>query len=135
MAGAVVHFEIQVADVARAVNFYTAAFGWEASMWPGSDNYWLVKTGRNTDREGHKVGIDGAIYGRYGEARPAGPSNAAVLTIDVDDVDAMVVKVRQFGGSLAIPKRGIPDVGWLAYCRDPDGNLFGMMQSDPNAKE
>jgi predicted enzyme related to lactoylglutathione lyase len=27
----------------------------------------------------------------------------------------------------------IPGVGWLAYCIDPDGNTFGIMQNDPKA--
>jgi predicted enzyme related to lactoylglutathione lyase len=27
----------------------------------------------------------------------------------------------------------IPGMGWLAYCKDTEGNIFGMMQNDPNA--
>ena len=27
-----------------------------------------------------------------------------------------------------------PGVGWLAYFHDTEGNIFGAMQSDPNAK-
>jgi len=25
-------------------------------------------------------------------------------------------------------------VGWLAYCKDTEGHLFGIMQNDPAAK-
>ncbi|HEY3840604.1 MAG TPA: hypothetical protein VGL72_28725 [Bryobacteraceae bacterium] len=32
-----------------------------------------------------------------------------------------------------IPKMPVPGVGWLAYCQDPDENMFGMMQNDPSA--
>ena len=28
----------------------------------------------------------------------------------------------------------IPTVGWLAYGKDTEGNLFGMMQADAAAK-
>jgi predicted enzyme related to lactoylglutathione lyase len=28
----------------------------------------------------------------------------------------------------------IPTVGWLAYAKDTEGNLFGMMQMDEAAK-
>jgi predicted enzyme related to lactoylglutathione lyase len=28
----------------------------------------------------------------------------------------------------------IPTVGWLAYCEDAEGKIFGVIQSDPNAK-
>jgi hypothetical protein len=27
-----------------------------------------------------------------------------------------------------------PVAGYFAYCQDPDGNLFGLMQADKNAK-
>jgi predicted enzyme related to lactoylglutathione lyase len=27
----------------------------------------------------------------------------------------------------------VPGVGWLGYAKDPDGNLFGVMQRDPSA--
>jgi hypothetical protein len=28
----------------------------------------------------------------------------------------------------------VPGVGWLAYCKDTEGNIFGMMQADKSAK-
>jgi predicted enzyme related to lactoylglutathione lyase len=28
----------------------------------------------------------------------------------------------------------IPGLGWLAYAQDTEGNIFGMLQSDPSAK-
>jgi predicted enzyme related to lactoylglutathione lyase len=27
-----------------------------------------------------------------------------------------------------------PNVGWLAYLKDTEGNVFGVMQPDPTAK-
>jgi predicted enzyme related to lactoylglutathione lyase len=27
----------------------------------------------------------------------------------------------------------VAGIGWLAYCTDTEGNIFGMMQSDPTA--
>ena len=35
---------------------------------------------------------------------------------------------------IALPRMPIPTVGWLAYAKDTEGNLFGMMQMDANAK-
>jgi len=32
-----------------------------------------------------------------------------------------------------LPKRQSPGVGWLAYGKDTEGNIFGMMQADRNA--
>jgi len=33
-----------------------------------------------------------------------------------------------------VPKRAIPGIGYLAYCVDTEGNTFGILQSDQNAK-
>ena len=32
------------------------------------------------------------------------------------------------------PKMPIPGMGWVAYYKDPDGNIFGMIQNDQKAK-
>ena len=37
-------------------------------------------------------------------------------------------------GKNVVPKMAIPGVGWLAYCTDPGGNIYGMMHDDKNAK-
>ena len=28
----------------------------------------------------------------------------------------------------------VQGVGWLMYCKDTEGNIFGMMESDENAR-
>ena len=32
---------------------------------------------------------------------------------------------------MCVPKMAIPCVGWLAYVKDPDGNIFGLMPERP----
>ena len=59
--------------------------------------------------------------------------NAFVCTIDVTDLDAMVARLVEAGGTVALPRMPIPTVGWLAYGKDTEGNIFGMMQMDPKA--
>jgi predicted enzyme related to lactoylglutathione lyase len=63
----------------------------------------------------------------------ATPVSASVLTIDVPDVDAVMQQVPDAGGEPALPKTPLPGMGWLAYCKDTDGNLFGVMAEDPSA--
>lgn len=58
---------------------------------------------------------------------------AYVCTVDTVSVDDSVKRVEAGGGSIALPKMAIPGVGWLAYCKDTEGNIFGMMQADPKA--
>ncbi|HYV35406.1 MAG TPA: hypothetical protein VE988_06865, partial [Gemmataceae bacterium] len=59
---------------------------------------------------------------------------AYVCTVDVASVDATVQKITSLGGTIALPKMPIPGIGWLAYGKDTEGNIFGVMQSDPAAK-
>jgi len=117
----VVHFEINADNVERAVRFYTDVFGWKAEKWEGPVEYWLVTTGEG------EPGIDGGIGERQG------PPEATVNTIDVGSVDDYVARVVAHGGTVIVPKMAIPGVGWLAYCKDTEGNTFGLMRSDLNA--
>jgi predicted enzyme related to lactoylglutathione lyase len=57
-----------------------------------------------------------------------------VCTVQVPSVDDYFAKAQKLGGTVALPKMPIPGVGWIAYCKDPDGNIFGLHQPDPNAK-
>ena len=124
-----VHFEIQAENVERAIAFYRDLLGWEFNQW-GKEPYWLVKTG-----EKGTPGIDGGLLPRRGPG-PADMQavNAFVCTIDVADLDAMVKRATELNGSIVLPKMPIPTVGWLAYAKDTEGNIFGMMQMDANAK-
>ncbi len=133
----VVHFEIQAANPERAVKFYKNVFGWEITEWviPGvemkdENRYWLVMTGPETE-----PGINGGLLFRRGSAPIEGqPVNAFVCTMSVANLDEYVDKALKAGGSIAVPKMAIKGVGWLAYCKDTEGNIFGMMQSDENAQ-
>ena len=124
-----IHFEIQAENTQRAIKFYHDLFGWEFSQW-GKEPYWLVKTG-----EKDTPGIDGGLMPRQGPApAEAQAVNSFVCIVDVADVDAMAKRIPEAGGKVVVPKMPIPTVGWLAYAKDTEGNLFGFMQMDANAK-
>jgi len=118
----VIHFEIPVDDPERASAFYKSAFGWRIEKWPGPMDYWMVYTG-----DDKTPGINGGIMKR-------GDVKSTTNTIGVDSVDGSIAAVAKAGGTLVMPKTPIPGVGYFAYCLDPEGNLFGVMQSDTNAK-
>ena len=124
----VVHFEIHAADPERAVNFYQTLFGWTFQKWEGPMDYWLIITGPDDQR-----GINGGLVRRQGEIDGQAVI-AYVCTVDVENVDASVQSAIDNGGQVALPKMPIPGMGWLAYCKDTEGNIFGMMQNDPNAQ-
>ncbi|MGW4488470.1 VOC family protein [Amycolatopsis sp. NPDC004368] len=124
--GRPVHFEIHAGDPERAIAFYTAVFGWKFEQW-GEVPYWVITTGEGP-------GIDGGLVPRQGEA-PGGdaPVTGFVNTVSVADVDIAVSDAIRAGGTMALPKSPVPGVGWLAYCKDTEGNVFGMLQPDENA--
>ena len=123
----VVHFEIHAADPDRAVNFYKKLFDWQFQKWEGPMDYWLITTGPN-----EQPGINGGLVRRQGEIDGQAVI-AYVCTVDVADVDASTNTATSNGAQVVLPKMAIPGVGWLVYCKDTEGNIFGMMQGDPNA--
>jgi uncharacterized protein len=117
-----IHFEIPAADTERAIGFYSNVFGWKFTKWEGPSPYWLITTGPKEE-----PGIDGGLLPRRD------PSQPCVNTIGVASVDETLETVEKNGGKVALPKMAVPGVGWLAYCKDTDGNMFGIMQPDPSA--
>ena len=119
----VVHFDISADDPERAVKFYTDVFGWTVQKWDGPVDYWLVSTGLEGE-----PGIDGGI------AKRKMPSETTTNTIEVPSVDEYLKKIGDAGGKIIAPKMPIPGVGYLAMCLDTEGNPFGIMEADPDAK-
>lgn len=117
----VVHFEFGASDLERAAAFYKIVFGWEIHKWDGPVDYWLVTTGPED-----KPGINGGLMNRRFQN--------AVNTVEVDALDATVGKIVDAGGEVVQPKTAVPGIGYMAYCRDTEGNIFGLMQPDAKAK-
>jgi len=124
----VIHFEIHADKPERAIAFYRGLFGWSIEKF-GDQPYWLIKTG-----ESGSPGIDGGLMPRRGPRPTDGqPMNGFPCTVDVPNLDASLEKATATGGRVVVPKMGVANVGWLAFCVDTEGNIFGMMQNDPNA--
>jgi predicted enzyme related to lactoylglutathione lyase len=119
----VIHFEIPAAEPDRAAAFYGKAFGWKFDKWPGPMEYWMVVTGKDGE-----PGINGGMM------RKPGGITSTTNTIGVASVDDAIAAVLKAGGKNIMPKTPIPTVGYFAYCEDTEGNVFGVMQADPNAK-
>ena len=122
-----IHFEIHAGDPERAIAFYTAVFGWSFTKWDGPWPYWLVGTGEGP-------GVNGGLVPRRGDAPVDGAAvNAWVMTVDVKSVDdALALAVAQ-GGTVAVEKMEIQGIGFLAYLKDTEGNIFGIMENTPPA--
>lgn len=120
--GRVTHFEITADQPERAVEFYKRVFGWDIDRWEGPQPYWLV-SGKPSER-----GIDGAIMQRHASGQNV------ICTMDVASWDEAAEAIKAAGGQVITEKDLIPGVGIFAYCEDTEGNLFGIMEIDPNRK-
>jgi len=119
----VIHFEIPSNDPDKLSEFYKKVFGWKFEKWGGPMEYWMVNTGP----EG-QPGINGGFM------RKQGPVTGTTNTIGVESVDESVKSANKAGGKVVMEKTPIPTVGYFAYLQDPEGNIFGVMQPDANAK-
>lgn len=111
-----VHFEIAADDVEKVALFYQQVFGWQLAWWREGLPYIVCDTGAGT-------GINGAFTKRML------PNQTTVNTIDVPSVDDFLARVEQAGGRALSPKMAVPDVGYLAYCQDIEGNIFGILEA------
>ena len=117
--GRVNWFEVHADDVKRAAAFYGKALGWKIEKWGNEAGYLVAATGDDT-----VPGINGAIMKRMGP-------NSVWVMVTVGDIDDAMRMVVEAGGAIAQPKREITGVGWVAYCVDTEGNVFGLHQNPP----
>ena len=122
MSNRVTHFEIPCDDPQTTIEFFKTAFNWKFEKF-GDYDYWFATTG-----DEKKSGINGAITKRKHPGQPLANS------INVDDVEEKAKEVERAGGQIVVPKTAIEGVGWLAYFKDPDGNIHGIWEEDKAAK-
>jgi uncharacterized protein len=124
----VVHFEIHAGNPERAINFYQKLFDWTFQKWEGPMPYWLITTGKDPE-----PGINGGLLQRQGEIDGQAVI-AYVCTVGVSSVDDYIENATKLGATIVVPKMAVPGVGWLVYCKDTEGNIFGMIQPDEGAR-
>jgi uncharacterized protein len=130
--GRLVHFEIHVEDMERAMKFYEEVFGWKFEDWSeyAGMQYYGAITG-----DASVPGIDGALIQRRGQAPETGqPMNGFSCTMGVEDYDSTENKILDLGGKVAMPKYALPGMAWQGYYTDTEGNIIGIHQPDENAK-
>jgi predicted enzyme related to lactoylglutathione lyase len=126
---AVTTFELHASDPDRSAQFYEAVLEWRFIEHTfGEATFWEIITG------GEEAGAKGRMIRRMGPAPEAGaPVMGAVITVDVEDIVAVLARAEQVGASVAMAKFAMPGIGWAAYLHDPDSNVFGLFQRDAAA--
>lgn len=121
MSNRVVHFEIPCDNPEKTMGFFKEVFGWSFQQF-GTEEYWTVMTG-----DQNSPGINGGLM------KKKDPNQPIVNSIDVVNLDEAIINIEKAGGTIVVPKMPIPTVGWLAYFKDPDGNIHGIYQKDSTA--
>ena len=121
MSNRVVHFEIPCDNPEKTMSFFKEVFGWTFEQF-GNEQYWSVFTG-----DEKSPGINGGLM------KKRDPNQPIVNSIEVVNIDEYITKIEKAGGKIVVPKMAIPSVGWVAYFKDPDGNIHGVYQTDPTA--
>jgi len=126
--GRLIHFEIHATDPEALVRYYSELLGWEFDLQPQME-YWLIRTGPEGE-----PGINGGLLRRPVPGPAGGPLlNAFVCTVEVDDLEVALARNAELGGEVALPRMAVTGLGWLAYVKDPDGNILGLLQPEPSA--
>ncbi len=120
-----VYFEIHASEPQRAMGFYGTLFEWRFEPAQGAPvPYWRIDTG----------GARGGLLQRPAATPPAEcGANAFVCSFETADLDASTERVRNLGGTIALPKFAVPGVCWHGYFLDTEGNTFGLFQPDSGA--
>jgi predicted enzyme related to lactoylglutathione lyase len=125
MSNRVVHFEIHADKPERAIMFYKKVFDWKIHKW-GEIEYWLITTGNDDE-----PGINGGLMPRMGDHNgEKSVISSYICTIDVSSLDDSIKAVAENGGKIVKAKREIKGVGWVAFAKDTEGNIFGIMQAE-----
>jgi predicted enzyme related to lactoylglutathione lyase len=119
----VVHFEIPVDNIERAIKFYKETFDWKITPVPEM-NYTLLGTVEVDQNNMPKE--SGAINGGMME-RSFG-IKGPVLTINVESIDKSIEMIQKQGGKIIQDKMEVPNIGFIAYFEDTEANILGLIQ-------
>jgi uncharacterized protein len=109
----VCHVEWGTQDPTGLSQFLSQLFGWEFQPFTPGYLMYLPADG------GASVGIN------HSDMMKSGGSPS--VSVWVKDLDAMLTKAQELGGSIAVPKVQMGS-GAFAFIQAPDGNIIGLQQ-------
>lgn len=116
MGNPIFHWELVVADVDKAMDFYSKVFDWEFDQ-EHFPNYPLIKTGDNPG---------GGMLKKPEQLRSPGLH----IYFHTEDIESTLARVTVTGGTVISPRMAIPGIGFWAVFADPDGIPVGIMQME-----
>ena len=111
------HVEFDSTDLERTRRFLGGLFGdWQFQGW--GDKYLLFST-------------PGGPGGGINRVDKLQGGSGTLVHVEVDEIEPYLARVEGLGGRIHTPKTEIPEIGWFAIVKDPDGNLLGLYQDKP----
>lgn len=120
MSDIIVWADIPVTDMERATEFYGHVTGKHVAM--------MENTNATVAVIGDPNGGPGVSADLYLGGTPS-HDGARIFLGSGGDIDGMLVRVPQAGGTVLKPKEFMGEmVGWVAWVEDSEGNLIGIQQ-------
>lgn len=116
-------WEINAEDAEPLANFYKRVLEWETDFNQQSGFYSVKSSGRDS-------GIAGGIFTGKGNLPPH-----RALYVEVDAIDDIMTKVPLHGGKVALEPYDFEGVGRLAFFRDPEGHMIGLIQRQQKVEQ
>lgn len=122
----VVHFEIYVADMARAKAFYEAVFETTLEKMPNPTpevemDMWFFPMDKETGMSSYGAG--GMLVKMEGFSPGGG---GTLVYFGCEDCAVQAARAADHGGSIFQKKTSIGEHGFCALARDTEGNLIGF---------
>lgn len=110
--------DLGVADIDKAISFYSASFGWDIAKGGAEVGGYSLATvgGRNVAGIGPKMG---------GEEQPT----MWMTYLAVDDADEAAARIKGAGGQVIMGPMDVMDLGRMAVALDTTGGAFGIWQA------
>ena len=117
-AGTPCWVDLGVSDIAKAIAFYGAQFGWDIEQGgPETGGYSIANLdGRSVAGLGPKMG-------------PAEAPTMWTVYLATEDADTTAAKIKGAGGQLLMDPMDVMDVGRMAIAMDTTGAAFGIWQA------
>lgn len=114
--------DLATTDVEGAKKFYTDLFGWNATDEPAGEGMFYTMLDKNSM-------LVCATYEQNEQMRQQDVPPMWQSYVSVEDVDTMVIKATQAGGSVIMQASDIFDYGRMAVVQDPTGAMLALWQA------
>jgi catechol 2,3-dioxygenase-like lactoylglutathione lyase family enzyme len=136
------HVAISVADLERSIDFYCTHFGMEKMIEPFPfEGQWYADIMGLDDPQGRMVmiGKNGMALelfefhnpdqGEQDASRPVSKRGITHFGVEVDDIDEAYARMLAAGVRFHCPVLTFGTTTKAFYARDPDGNVFELVES------